>query len=154
MKEKWEQLFDDDGNLLYEGFTFNHKPSGAGTAYFRNGAKYQEGVFGIKGLLVGREYYSNGQLRFEGVYRLNRAYGPNPPVLGSFFDENGKLLHEGEAVWKYGGVGYPYGVNVKNFGKVHQDGKPLLPCLMWEEARNDGRESSATQEKAADEQKP
>nr|MBQ6243002.1 hypothetical protein [Lachnospiraceae bacterium] len=96
-------MVSEDNRLLYEGFTYKDKPYGTGVAYFSNGAKYQEGQFGIKGLLSGKEYYPNGSLRFEGEFRLNRAYGPNPPLSGSFYDSEGKLLYQREFKLHRGG---------------------------------------------------
>ena len=101
------KLYDDDGNLLYEGYLLNDRPYGLGTVYFANGNKYQEGVFDFKGLVQGREYYPSGQLRFEGTFVMNTAYGPNFPRLGSLYDEDGRLVFSGKFEVKRGGVGYP-----------------------------------------------
>ena len=62
---KWEKLYLDNGTLIYEGFTVNHKAYGAGTSFYPDGKPRQEGIWGIKGLLVGREYYPNGQMTIE-----------------------------------------------------------------------------------------
>ena len=119
---KWGVLKDEEGNILYRGILHNGKPSGAGTAYFPDGGIYQTGVFGIKGLLVGREYYPNGVLRFEGVYRLNNSYGPNYPQTGRFFSREGELLLEGEADTVRSGVEYD---------RAEQKEKPDIAWLMW-----------------------
>ena len=60
-----------------------------GISYYPNGNIYQEGIFGIKGLLIGKEYYPNGQVRFAGSYKLHQSYGPNPPLYGSVHDPEG-----------------------------------------------------------------
>ena len=50
-----------DGDLAYEGYTIFDRPKGFGVSYYPNGNKYQEGVFNYKGLVEGKEFYSNGQ---------------------------------------------------------------------------------------------
>ena len=80
-------LTDTDGCVLYRGWLFHDKPYGIGVTYWQNGQKYQEGLFGFNGLLQGIEYYPNGNIRFWGNYRAHMRYGPNPPVLGEFYDE-------------------------------------------------------------------
>lgn len=133
-KTEWKKLFSEDNRLLYEGFTYKDKPCGTGVAYFSNGAKYQEGQFGIKGLLSGKEYYPNGSLRFEGEFRLNRAYGPNPPVSGSFYDSEGKLLYQGEFKLHRGGVGYPAVEVPEEYGPIRQKDHPEdLKYPMWDD---------------------
>ena len=134
MKAEWKRIVSDNGILLYEGYTFNNKPYGKGTTYFSNGNRYQEGQFGIKGLLSGKEYYPNGNLRFEGEFRLNRAYGPNAPISGAFYDEEGRLVFQGKFQLRYGGVGYPMVVMPEQYGPVPQAGRPKeLKYLMWED---------------------
>ena len=93
--------------MIYEGYTVLEKPYGLGTAYYSNGNKYREGVFGRKGLLEGKEFYSNGQLKFEGTMFANSGYGPNFPNIGNLYNEEGKLIFSGKFEWKKGGVGYP-----------------------------------------------
>lgn len=56
----YERIFSDDGKLVYEGYTSCGYPYGLGTLYFDNGNVYQEGIFDIKGLKMGKEYYYNG----------------------------------------------------------------------------------------------
>lgn len=73
-RTEWTKVTDDAGNLVYEGFALDKNPCGSGTAFFPNGNRYKEGVWGYKGLVAGREYYPNGQLRFEGAYGLNHGY--------------------------------------------------------------------------------
>ncbi len=130
-QEVWKKIYSPEGILIYEGFTAGGKPSGAGTSYFANGSKHQEGVWDIKGLVSGREYYPNGRLRFEGAYVLHRAYGPNYPIYGSCYDEDGKLYYNGKLTITKGGVGYPMVEYPPQFGPVMQK-NPLRPDVkMW-----------------------
>ncbi len=55
--EVWKQLFYENGSLMYFGFTVSGLPYDSGTVFFPDGTIYQEGLFGVKGLLSGREYY-------------------------------------------------------------------------------------------------
>ena len=138
LKTERERVFAKDGTILYEGHTYHGKPCGEGTSYFHNGNKYQEGQFGVKGLLSGTEYYPNGKLRFEGEYRLNIAYGPNAPIEGSFYDESGKVVYQGRFELKYGGVGYPIVVVPSAFGPIPQPDKPEeLNYLMWKDVESE-----------------
>ena len=130
----WRQLFSKDKDLLYEGFTVNGKPYGSGTSYFPNGQKYQEGVFDIKGLLYGREYFPSGLLRFEGMYRLCTGYGPNYPVYGNCYDADGKKYYSGEIKIRFGGVGYPSVVEPSEFGPVAQRERPSIDIWGFEDA--------------------
>lgn len=133
MNEEWKKIFSEDGKLMYEGFTLFGKPYGAGTSYYSNGNKCQEGVFDIKGLVHGREYYQNGILRFEGTYRINRAYGPNYPIFGSCYDKNGNEYFNGELSHRTGGVGYRSVEEPKDFGPIPLEGAPKLNKFMWED---------------------
>ena len=137
-KPIWNRLSSEDGTLLYEGFTLFDKPYGAGTAYFADGSIYQEGIFDVKGLLYGREYYPSGHLRFEGAYRLNRAYGPNEPVYGKCYDPDGQMYFDGELTISHGGVGYPTVVHPEQFGQVLQALRPDFPLFAWEDADRAG----------------
>ena len=132
-EEIWQELFDEEGNLLYRGQTLKGKPCGQGTVYYPNGTIYQEGIFGVKGFLGGKEHYPNGNLRFSGVYKLHRGYGPNHPAAGCFFDEEGKLLFEGQFIIRYGGVGYPIVEIPEGYGSIVRKGSPAYPWLMWED---------------------
>ena len=38
--QQWNVLMDENGNRVYEGFTVNGKPNGAGCAYFPDGTIY------------------------------------------------------------------------------------------------------------------
>lgn len=132
-KNEWKRLYDKKGVLVYEGFTKNDKPCGAGVSYYSNGAKFQEGIFGVKGLLSGREYYQSGKLRFEGVFKLNRAYGPNYPQYGFFQTEDGSSTYKGEFILSFGGVGYPTVIEPKEYGTIKSCSDVDIPVLMWED---------------------
>lgn len=93
--------------LVYEGFTRCGKPYGLGVAYYPNGNVYRDGVFYTKGIVQGKEYYSSGQLKFEGIWAVNMGYGPNYPVIGTYYAENGDLIFSGKFHVQKGGVGYP-----------------------------------------------
>ena len=112
------KIFSNNGkSLVYEGYTLQNKPYGLGVAYYPNGNKYRDGIFGFKGILQGKEYYSTGQVKFEGIWSKNMGYGPNAPDVGNFFSENGELIFSGKFEIKKGGVGYPmikYPTNYSN----------------------------------------
>lgn len=135
-KGEWKRLYDEKGVLVFEGFTKNNKPCGVGTSYFRNGNIYQEGIFGVKGFLCGREYYSNGTLRFEGVLELNRGYGPNYPRYGFFQTKDGSYTFEGKFIVSRSGLGYPIIKEPEKY-VLSQANRPDVPLLMWED-ENDG----------------
>ena len=101
-----KRLYSDNGELVYEGYADGDRPYGLGVSYYPNGNKYREGVFGLKGLKEGKEYYSNGQVKFEGTFR-SPGYGPNYPYIGNYYKRNGELLFSGKFEVKKGGVGYP-----------------------------------------------
>ena len=93
-KKEWKRLYDESGNLLYEGSTLNGRPWGAGDAYYPDGSIYRKGIFGIKGLLTGKEYYSSEKLGLNAFFTLNRGYGPHIPVLMLENNEGGAIcLH-------------------------------------------------------------
>lgn len=125
------QLLYEDNSILYEGEMYHGKPYGKGIVYFPDGVKYQEGIFGIKGLNAGQEYYPNGQVRFDGVYRVNRAYGPNAPWKGKSYDSQGVLLFDGEFRLTAGGVGYPSVVEPEEYGPVVQKDAPCYHWIMY-----------------------
>lgn len=129
----WEKFYED-GRLIYEGFTVDQKAFGAGKAFYKDGKPMMEGIFGIKGLLCGKEYYPNGMIRFEGSFRLNQAYGPNYPVYGSWFDEEGKLLFHGKFEFFRSSIGYPLVDKPKGFTLLKH---PLSThhLFMWKDAR-------------------
>ena len=102
----WEKIYED-GSLLYEGFTVDHKAFGAGKAFHKDGRLKAEGIFGLKGLLCGREYYLSGGIRFEGNFRMNQGYGPNYPDYGSWYDEDGELKYRGKFEIFRSSLGWP-----------------------------------------------
>lgn len=130
---RWKQIRNEEGVLLYEGYTLLNKPHGTGRSFFSNGNVYQEGDFCIKGLINGKEYYPSGDLRFAGSFRINKAYGPNYPVNGKCYDTNGQLYYEGQIHCSFGGVGYPSVIFPEEYGPIVQKNKPDLPTFMWED---------------------
>ena len=130
-EKEWKKLYDENGILLYEGFTVHDMPCGAGEAYYPDGTLYREGIFGIKGLLTGKEYYPNGQLRLNAVFALNKNYGPNYPQYGIFLSEDGTFTHEGIFTYGLNGTGYPIVDSPKELHSVIQSGSPSIPALMW-----------------------
>ena len=129
------KLYDEEGRLLYEGQLLLGAPFGTGKTYWPDGTVYQEGTFGIKGLLRGREYYPNGKVRLDAVFVTNYGYGPNIPEGGKYYIKAGKLVFEGHFPVRCGGVGYPYMTGLKGFGDVMQSDSPDIPYFCWEEAR-------------------
>lgn len=119
------QLHDEDGNLVYEGYTLHYSPYGFGKAYFADGRIYREGIFDIKGIVQGKEYYPSGRLRFEGQWCLTRGYGPNAPCNGNAYDENGELIYSGKFEIKRGGVGWPMIQKPKGF-PLEQKERPKI----------------------------
>ena len=106
-KIDYKKLFDDEGRLLYEGYVLNDHPYGLGRLYFDNGNIYQEGIFDIKGIRLGKEHYYSGQVKFEGSWTINKGYGPNAPKEGNVYSEDGDLIFTGKFEIKSGGVGWP-----------------------------------------------
>lgn len=137
---EWKQLRNEEGILLYEGYTLYDKPYGEGKSYFSNGQVYQLGEFGIKGLIRGQEFYPHGALRFEGVFKVNANYGPNYPINGACFDEDGVQYYEGKIGHVVSGVGYPTVVNPEQYGPIPQEDRPDVPVFMWEDEDRRKRE--------------
>ena len=131
----WKKLYSKDKQLLYEGYTLNNKPCGLGTEYDEKGNKIKEGIFDIKGLIQGKEYYSNGQLRFEGTYNVHRCYGPNYPLNGKYYSKNGELLYKGKFQVNTGNTGFPRVTMPRNYGIASIHTK-LESYLMWEDVKN------------------
>ena len=123
-----KRIHDESGNLVYEGYTLDNAPYGFGTAYFENGSIYREGIFDIKGIVQGKEYYPSGRLRFEGQWVLTGGYGPNAPYNGNAYDEDGKLIYSGKFEIKRGGVGWPMILNPKGF-PLEQKNRPKIEYL-------------------------
>lgn len=131
--EEWKQIRDENGVLLYEGSTLFGKPYGKGKTFWPNGNVYQDGEFNVKGLVKGKEYFPDGKIRFEGTYKINKAYGPNYPLEGKCYNENGELYHEGEIERRGTGVGYPIITKPAEYGPVAQVDKPDIDFFMWED---------------------
>ena len=112
--KNWKKIYNNV--LLYEGFTMNDKACGLGVSYYANGNPLHEGLFGIKGLIEGKEYYPNGQLRCYGHYKINKGYGPNKIINGTWYSEEGKKLYQGDFSVERSGLGWPKVVRPKNFG--------------------------------------
>ena len=127
--EKYGVINYPDGNKYYEGFVreSDGAPWGAGCSFWPDGTKYQEGLFGLKGLLCGREYYPNGNIRFEGYCGLHRGYGPNYPRYGIFFSEDGEEIFSGRFGVVPSGVGWPNITKPAEFGPVLQKSAPRKP---------------------------
>ena len=135
MSEEWNKIYSKNGKLMYEGFTKDGKPFGSGTSYYSNGKKCQEGVFDVNGLVYGREYYQNGKIRFEGTYRINQGYGPNFPVFGYCFDEEGNEIFYGELKISKSRLGWPTILKPECFGSVVLKGAPDFDKLKWTSKR-------------------
>ncbi len=121
----YRKLHDEDGNLVYEGLTLDYSPYGFGKAYFANGKLYRDGIFDIKGIVQGKEYYPSGRLRFEGQWCLTGGYGPNAPCEGDAYNENGELIYSGKFEIKRGGVGWPMIQKPKGFA-LEQKERPKI----------------------------
>ncbi|MCD8369119.1 MAG: hypothetical protein LUC94_02085 [Clostridiales bacterium] len=152
------KVFYDTGELFFEGSYYDDawkylepwRPLDLieGIVYYKNGKKYREGSFQRGGLLVGKEYYESGVLKFEGVFNdkygthsytidgilINEQgqitkkgeitiprnyYGPPYPIEGKFYSEDGTLIHEGEfKVVHTGSLGWPKVVIPEEYGKL------------------------------------
>ena len=124
MKPVWKRLYYGDGyykgKLLYEGFTVEGMAYGAGTSYYGTGGRCQEGVFGPNGLICGREYYNNGQLRFEGTYQYNPYLSQNWPIFGAFYNAAGELKYYGtfDVIGTSDEIIRPFVMEPEDFGPV------------------------------------
>ena len=132
MSGEWNKIYSKNNKLMYDGFTKDGKPFGSGTSYYSNGKKCQEGLFDVKGLVYGREYYRNGKVRFEGSYKINHGYGPNYPVFGTCYDEEGKEIYYGELFIRKSGLGWPTIVKPECFGLTAPKGLPDFGKLKWD----------------------
>lgn len=145
----WEKLYSGD-HVVYEGYTVDHKPFGAGRTFYWDGKPYQEGIFGLKGLLCGRLYYVNGMIRFEGQFRLNQAYGPNYPEYGTWYDQKGKMLYRGKFKVLRSSLGWPHVHEPEGFGCVPEttvNGHTFI----WDDARRLMKKQDAPEKKKAEE---
>ena len=120
VRPDWGRLYADDGHLIYEGNLVGGMAFGSGTAYYPDGKVAQEGLFGPKGLICGRVYYDNGNIRFEGSFQYNSGYGPNWPIFGAWYDQEGSLKYYGpfKVIGRGGSVHMPEVLEPKGFGNV------------------------------------
>ena len=138
MKEKWKKIYSNDSKLMYVGFTVDGRPCGVGTSYFENGNKCQEGLFDYRGLVCGREYYMNGNLRFEGTYECSKPdpkeeFNVNYPSYGTCYDEDGNEYYHGKlTLWKWSDR-TPDISSPEWFGSVIQNGMPMFDYRKWYE---------------------
>ena len=108
------KLYYDTGELHYEGQIQEaipaNKPCGKGIKYFKNCQIEMEGFFGDWFIEWGKEYYKNGNLRFEGYYNSGQRsyYGPRYFTAGKLYYESGELWYEGTFdVKRNGSLGIP-----------------------------------------------
>lgn len=120
-----KRIFAEDGKLAYEGYTLDNAPYGFGRAFFADGRIYRDGIFDMKGIVQGKEYYPSGEIRFEGQWCLTGGYGPNVPCEGNAYDEDGELIYSGKFEIKRGGVGWPMIQNPKGFA-IEQKERPKI----------------------------
>ena len=136
MKEKWKKIYSKDNKLMYVGFTVDGRPCGSGTSYFENGNKCQEGLFDYRGLVYGREYYMNGNLRFEGTYKCCKTdpkeeFNVNYPAYGTCYDEDGNEYYSGKLVLWNSCMRRPLIKTPECFGSVVQNGMPMFDLHKW-----------------------
>lgn len=131
---EWKKIYNK-GVLAYEGFVVNNRAFGMGISYYKNGQPLHEGFWGIKGLLRGKEYYPDGQLHFCGDYKLNNGYGPNYPINGTCFSEDGKMIHQGKITVERSGLGYPFVRDPSGYGHacIKEEFNDFI--FMWQDAR-------------------
>ena len=122
-----KKLYTESGEPVYEGYTTLDKPYGLGVAYYSNGNKYREGVFGREGLLEGKEFYSDGRVKFEGTMIANNGYGHNFPKMGNLYNKDGNLIFSGKFECKKGGVGWPM-IKYPSY-KFEEGDKPKIKYL-------------------------
>ena len=116
------KAYDENGILIFEGryneiwrrgkierlIYFN------GKEFYADGKIKREGKFSKYGFVSGRTYYPNGRLRFEGIFNdktkdgLGNYYGPQYPLYGDYYSENGEKLFSGRFYITYlGSMFYP-----------------------------------------------
>ena len=104
---EWKRLYDEKGILVYEGFTKNNKPCGAGASYFTNGNVYQEGIFGVKGFLCGRSIIRTGHCALKVFIRLTQAMAPIIHDSDSFKPEMAPAPSKGNSMSTVAGLDIP-----------------------------------------------
>lgn len=129
----WEKVYED-GSLLYEGFTVDHKAFGPGRCFFPDGRVHMDGIFGVKGFICGRIYYPNGLVRFEGCFRVNHAYGPNFPEFGTWYGDDGELRYHGMFSVSCSSLGWPKVITPEGFGSVPA-ARLKEHLFMWDDSR-------------------
>ena len=127
----FKTLCDDVGRLLYEGFTYNGKPFGAGKVYWPNGNIFMEGKFGLFGLVIGTEYYPDGKPRFAGNYYIHYRE-PNLPYKGNFYNKAGEPVYSGEIEKQQFRIERKI-AGLKDFGPVLQSDRPVFPVFSSED---------------------
>ena len=98
-----------------------------GVAYYSNGNKYREGIFGRRGMIEGKEFYSNGKIKFEGILKYP-GYGPIYPTMGNLYNEDGELIFSGKFEVKKGGVGFPM-VKYPKYYRFNEKDRPEIEYL-------------------------
>ena len=109
------------------------KPFGLGESYYPNGNIFQSGLFSVKGMILGSEYNADGTKRFEGIYRINRGYGPNYPVLGICYEGKGIPYFRGHLTIRLSGIGYPFVIIPTEYGPVITKEAPRISYMMWDD---------------------
>lgn len=127
-----KRLLDDEGRILYEGYVINDHPYGLGRLYFDNGNVYQEGVFDIKGIRLGKEHYCSGQVKFEGSWGINKGYGPNAPRKGSVYNEGGERTFAGKFEIIKSGVGLPM-IKYPTGYRLIEENRPKIDYIKGDE---------------------
>lgn len=140
-KIEFKKLFDEEGRLLYEGYTVNDHPYGLGRLYFDNGNVYQEGIFDIKGIRLGKEHYYSGQVKFEGSWNLTIGYGPNAPRTGNVYNENGEMTFSGKLEIKRGGVGWPMIKHPVGYRNI-EERRPKIDYISYRSALEIGADAA------------
>ncbi|MFA6308602.1 MAG: hypothetical protein WC677_02505 [Clostridia bacterium] len=143
----WGKLYFDTGELSYEGFIKDKMPCGVGVSYFKNGNKHFEGIFADWFIEIGREFYENGVLRYEGVYNKGPRtyYGPRYFTKGKLYREDGTPWFDGVfLIFHSFSVGMPLYEGEKSFYQgiiYHEDGTEEIIDKPYESflKRDDGQ---------------
>ena len=83
-------------------------------------------------------YTKAKEVSFALFYQLHKGYGPNYPVYGDCFDQDGHKVFGGALKIRKGGVGYPMVVEPENFGPLPQRERPEINWFIWDDARAAG----------------
>ena len=68
---------------------------------------------------------------FEGVFKLNKAYGPNEPEYGTWYSENGETRFHGKFTVSHGGVGFPSVKTPEDYGTGYISDDLNEHLFMW-----------------------